>query len=94
MAASFDPKDDRHHSQAIRRRQGGRTSIYHDVFYPSSMALHGRSLAVPCGGFVPDPEDASQCSSCGEAMDDHGMNDLGSFGPGGIPGSDGVTGAY
>ena len=94
MAASFDYQDDRQHSHAIRRRQGGRPSIYHDVFYPVSMALHGGALAVPCSGFMPDPYDPSQCSACGENMDDHGVAALGSYGPGGIPGSDSVTGAY
>jgi hypothetical protein len=93
MASSFDYQDDRQHGHAIRRRKGGRTSIYHNVFYPVSMAIGGGALAVPCGGFVPDVYDASQCAACGESLDDHGMGALGSFAPGGIPGSDGATGA-
>lgn len=93
MAASFDYKDDRQHGHAIRRRQGGRTSIYHNAFYPVSLAIGGGGLAVPCGGFRPDYEDPSQCANCGEDMADHGMGDLGAYGPGGIPGSDGSTGA-
>lgn len=36
MAASQDPMDDRQHGHAIRRRQGGRTSIYHDQLYQSA----------------------------------------------------------
>jgi hypothetical protein len=34
--ATQQPSDDRQHGHAIRRRQGGRTSIYHDQLYPSS----------------------------------------------------------
>jgi len=39
MAASQHPLDDRQHGHAIRRRQGGRTSIYHDQLYPRG-AMH------------------------------------------------------
>jgi len=30
------PLDDRQHGHAIRRRQGGRTSMYHEQLYPKA----------------------------------------------------------
>jgi hypothetical protein len=94
MAASFDYQDDRQHSHAIRRRQGGRTSIYHNAFYPVSVALHCGSLAGPCNSFQPDPYDPTQCMNCEEDAADHGMAAMGDYGASGMPGSDGSTGAY
>lgn len=78
MAASFDPMDDRQHGHAIRRRQGGRTSMYHDVFYP---------VSIPWWMYMtPQPnEDDDQVA---------GAPDGGGVPSGGIPGSDGSTGAY
>lgn len=37
MMTGMNHLDDRHHGQGIRRRQGGRPSVYHDdAYYPST----------------------------------------------------------
>lgn len=100
MAASFDPQDDRQHGHAIRRRQGGRTSIYGGAFYPASFSMNG-GLAVPCKEFVPADGDPGHCANCGEYDGDHTAKAAGPYATGyqdeisqGPLGSDSATGAY
>jgi hypothetical protein len=80
------PNDDRQHGHAIRRRQGGRTSVYHDQLYPKA-AVMKRLLASPdAHPYVPDwPYDMSTCGICGMDYGHDVHNDP--------VGSDGSTGA-
>jgi hypothetical protein len=83
--ATQHPLDDRQHGQAIRRRQGGRTSIYHDQLYPVA-ALQRRAMA---DSFAHEYEPGvynDTCAWCGEDYDHTAHHDP--------VGSDSATGAY
>lgn len=78
MAASHDPLDDRQHSHAIRRRQGGRTSMYGNTFYAASYALNG-GVAARCNNFDPAVGDPGHCANCGEYDGDHSAHAMAGY---------------
>jgi hypothetical protein len=82
---TMDPMDDRQHGQAIRRRQGGRTSIYHDQLYPAA-AWDRRSLADPSAHPYLGDQSSDMCAACGGEYDHPMHHDP--------VGSDSATGAY
>jgi hypothetical protein len=101
MAASQHPLDDRQHSHAIRRRQGGRTNVYGSSFYPPETAINGQGPAHPCNDFDPADGDPGNCANCGQYDGEHSVKAMGSYATAyldemarGIPGSDASTGAY
>lgn len=77
--------DDRMHGQAIRRRQGGRTSIYHDQLYPSA-ALERRQLTDSWAHMYEPGLTDDTCAACGQNYDHSYHHDP--------VGSDSATGAY
>lgn len=105
MAASHDPLDDRQHGHAIRRRQGGRTSIYHDQLYPRGAIEknlpHEETFETFDSGDLARAVDAGTPGARAEQMrrrqHDADWEAAVAAVPGGWPpirGSDSATGAY
>jgi hypothetical protein len=51
--ATFEGRDDRQHGHAIRRRQGGRTSVYHEQLYPAAAR---QKAQLSMSDYVKQPE--------------------------------------
>jgi len=95
---TMTPDDDRQYGQGMRRRKGGRSSIYGGgIVYPVGASLNG-GVAVRCPSFEPANGDPGTCANCGAYDGDHHATamagyDLSDWSQG-IPGSDASTGAY